>query len=282
MAAGTDIAKISATGTGNGELQLQTGNTTALTINTSANVGIGTSTPTQQLQVKGILALEPTDGANPWLIYTHTDDQLQFNANDGAGNAEMVIIGGSGSDLGNVGIGSVSPTGVLHIMRASDLAEATAHMKIEGDGYTAAHWLDGTAYYIGQNSGSRDLRMYNSVESAGVALEDSGDTSWGTFSDERAKTDISEISGALEKLKDVRCVNYRFKTDPSNRKIRLGVIAQDLIGKYDEVLATSQGWGDLIDDENEYYSVRYTELIPPLIKAVQELSAKVDALENSN
>jgi len=182
---------------------------------------------------------------------------------------------------GRVGIGT-TPDGQLHVKNSVNGTEAAPQLKITGgvSNYSCHVFLDATACYIGQNSSIRDLRMYNTVESAGVALDTSGDTAWGTFSDERVKRDITEITGGLGKLKDVRCVNYRFIDDPDDRPIRIGVIAQDLVGKVDEALSLGAGWGSVKEDDNEYYSVRYTELIPPLIKAVQELSEKVTALEN--
>tara|TARA_R110000823_G_scaffold50381_7_gene126389 strand:+ start:47 stop:250 length:204 start_codon:yes stop_codon:yes gene_type:complete len=66
--------------------------------------------------------------------------------------------------------------------------------------------------------------------------------------------------------------------DPETQGKRLGLIAQDLLGVFDEAVYKGQGWGDLIQDDNEYYSVTYTDMIPPIIAAIQELSKKIDAL----
>ncbi len=55
--------------------------------------------------------------------------------------------------------------------------------------------------------------------------------------------------------------------DESDSKKRLGVIAQDLVGKYDEAVNASKRSDD---DETEYLSVQYTDLVPVLIKALQE------------
>lgn len=57
-------------------------------------------------------------------------------------------------------------------------------------------------------------------------------------------------------------------------KLHLGIIAQDI----DEVLP-EQEYGILTRDKNGFLMVHYHELICPLIKAVQELSNKVDILE---
>ena len=179
---------------------------------------------------------------------------------------------------GDVGIGETAPTAKLHITESNNLTENDPHVRIEGAGYSGFHWLDGTAYYIGQNSASRQVRIYSGAETAGVALVN-GSTSWGTFSDERLKYDVENIENAVETLSGLRTVKYRLNNvDAPDAKKKLGVIAQDLEGVLDEVVDTTM----LNDDDTEYMSVRYTELIPVLIKAIQELSSKNDALETQN
>ena len=56
------------------------------------------------------LTLKTTDDqANNWVVYTHTNDSLEFNYN-GSGNAEVVI-----ANTGKVGIGLTNPTAKLTI-----------------------------------------------------------------------------------------------------------------------------------------------------------------------
>ena len=178
---------------------------------------------------------------------------------------------------GRVGIGVGDPSGILHVKNAANLTESGAHIQIEGSGYGGFHFLDATAYYIGQNSAGRTLRLYSSAETAGAELA-AGGTSFGTFSDERVKKDVVKIEDALSGLLKLRCVKFNYKLDPESQSKRLGLIAQDLLGIFDEAVYKGQGWGDLIQDENEYYSVTYTDMIPPIIAAIQELSKKIDAL----
>ena len=185
---------------------------------------------------------------------------------------------------GNVGIGTSSPTADLHVRRAADGTESNAHFKISGGAstYTAHHWLDATAYYIGQNSTGRRVRIYSGTESSGVNLNANA-TSWGTFSDERLKYDVEPVENAVESLSNLRTVKYRLKdVDSAEDKKKLGLMAQDLVGVLDEVIDPVKKTGD----DTEYMSVRYTELIPVLVKAIQEqqtliesLTARIAALE---
>ena len=182
-------------------------------------------------------------------------------------------------------VGATTPYARLHVKEAANKSEADAHVAIEGLGYSAYHWLDANAYYIGQNSAIRAVRIYSGTETAGVALTN-GSTSWGTFSDERLKYDVEPINNALQSLSELRTIKYRLKDvdEPDSQK-KLGVVAQDLVGVLDEVVEPLQRNGD----DTEYMAVRYTELVPVLIKAVQEqqdiienLKSRIEQLEGAN
>jgi hypothetical protein len=177
---------------------------------------------------------------------------------------------------GNVGVGITSPTANLHVRATTDGTEANAHFKIEGavSTYIAHHWLDSNAYYIGQNSSFRALRIYSGAESSGVNLS-SGGTSWGTFSDERLKYDVEPVENAVESLSNLRTVKYRLKdVDSAEDKKKIGLMAQDLVGVLDEVIDPVKKTGD----DTEYMSVRYTELVPVLVKAIQEQQTLIESL----
>ena len=63
------------------------------------------------------------------------------------------------------------------------------------------------------------------------------------------------------------------------------MIAQDIETVITDLGKTTTQFAPLIkntlEDGTERYGLRYTELLSPLIKAVQELSAKVVALESA-
>ena len=109
-------------------------------------------------------------------------------------------------------------------------------------------------------------------------------------SDYRLKENISQLEGSsLDKLMGMNVVKYRlknyevnlgdtatmphyaFKSDsPLLNSDHFGLIAQELEEIYPELVT---------EGEDGYLSINYIELIPILIKSVQELKAKVDALE---
>ena len=91
-------------------------------------------------------------------------------------------------------------------------------------------------------------------------------------SDRNAKKDIVKSDLGLTFINAVEPVSYKFKT---GSRTHYGVIAQDL----ETVLDGKDFAGLTKDTETGNYGVRYTELISPLIKAVQELSAEVNTLK---
>jgi hypothetical protein len=89
-------------------------------------------------------------------------------------------------------------------------------------------------------------------------------------SDERLKNIIQPITGVLEGLSTLNSYEFQFKDimkpESLKGKTRYGLIAQELEGVFPHVVENDYKIGEEI-----YKSVRYTELIPILVKANQEL-----------
>ena len=109
------------------------------------------------------------------------------------------------------------------------------------------------------------------------ALEVTGDITALSASDRRLKDNISPITKALEKVNSISGNTFRWNDSMTNYHLHrkgnaVGVIAQEIeaLGLPELVTTRSDG----------YKAVKYEKLVPLLIEAVKELSAKVDALEN--
>jgi len=117
-------------------------------------------------------------------------------------------------------------------------------------------------------------------------------------SDIRAKTEITPSVLGLDFIKSLNPVSYKFKvggnqvdketgevTAIPGARTHFGLLAQEVKASLDE-LAPGQdfsGWVLMdMDDPDSYQGLRYDSFIAPMIKAIQELSAKVKALEESN
>jgi len=94
-------------------------------------------------------------------------------------------------------------------------------------------------------------------------------------SDERLKENITPIENAVDKINQMGGYNYDwkegFETIHSHKGHDLGVIAQEVQSVLPEVVT---------ERETGYLAVDYVKLVPVLIEAIKELSAKIKELEN--
>jgi len=91
-------------------------------------------------------------------------------------------------------------------------------------------------------------------------------------SDARMKKDVEDINYGLSQIVKLRPVSYKWKSG-SDTKIHLGIIAQEA----EDVIPNIVYHGEKAD---EPLGVNYSELIPVLIKADQELKGQNDELRD--
>ena len=99
------------------------------------------------------------------------------------------------------------------------------------------------------------------------------------LSDIKLKENITDATPKLDKLMQVRVVNFNLKTDPNIKQI--GVIAQELQEVFPGLVEENYDR----DSDNKLngettLGVKYSVFVPMLIKAIQELTARVQYLEN--
>lgn len=108
-----------------------------------------------------------------------------------------------------------------------------------------------------------------------VTIYDGGTAIWntGTFaSDANLKTDIANNTDGLSKIKALRVVDYCWKSDSvlaDGGKRHTGFIAQEVV----------QVIPDAAEQVGTTWLAYHDKIVPQLVKAVQELSAEVDALK---
>lgn len=93
-----------------------------------------------------------------------------------------------------------------------------------------------------------------------------------TASDVRFKQDISPISLGLNFINQLRPVEYSKKNDAKMRK-EWGLIAQEVVQVLDQNQYANAGIVASDMSKDNYLSIRYDDLIAPIIKSIQELSA---------
>jgi hypothetical protein len=129
-----------------------------------------------------------------------------------------------------------------------------------GNGFGIINELSGTSWSM-YSFISGDLGLFESDSLKGRFDNVSGN--YTVTSDRRLKTDVRDIDNAHERVLALRPRSYRFRADASGERQYYGFIAQEL----EEVLP------DLVHRESEtgLRSVSYTEVIPLLVAAHQEI-----------
>ena len=244
------------------------GATTTAGDNTSVGYGSLSSNTTgaSNTAVGSFALLSNTTGANNVAVGR---DALGGNTT-GASNTAVGYQAGSGitTGAGNLMIGVTCTT------------EATT-----GSNNTCVNALNGGNRLFGLTTESnRILIGYNGVTNAYVQV------AWTVISDARDKTDVVDAPYGLSFVQELRPVQYRWdrrnkyengQPDGTHKedKKQLGFLAQDVIAlekKYGGV-AKDLLIGD--DEHDETLKITETKMIPVLVKAIQELSAQVTALQ---
>jgi hypothetical protein len=101
--------------------------------------------------------------------------------------------------------------------------------------------------------------------------------SYGAISDERVKENITDANPQLDKLNEVKIRNFnRIGSDLK----QIGVIAQELESVFPNLVAERMcDDGDPLEKGEMIKKVKMSVFVPIVMKAIQELSAKVEALE---
>jgi hypothetical protein len=279
--------------TGRG-IQFQSGGSNTMLINSAGNVGIGTASPSAPLTITSNASGDNTrligraaDGFS-FLTFRNNADTTT-NGNIGVSDSQNMIFYTSTTErmritsAGDVMIGNalspVSSRGELRI--GGNSAGSRISMGISGTNYSALVTDSGGNVYLVNEFNDSAIKLLMINFNNGVYLSQSA-TSWTSNSDERLKNINGTIENAVDKLMTLRAVNYSWKND-ENQKENLGLIAQDVEKVFPEVI-DSNTLTNLDENEDadktEYLGVRYQELVPVLIKAIQELKTEIDSLKN--
>lgn len=105
--------------------------------------------------------------------------------------------------------------------------------------------------------------------SAGVSLAYGGN-SWASLSDERHKDIIAPIGNAVSAVGALRAVIGKYKSDKEGTR-RSFLIAQDVQSVFPEAVDSS---------DQDFLKLSYTDVIPLLVAAINELSLEVAALKS--
>jgi hypothetical protein len=155
----------------------------------------------------------------------------------------------------------------------SDLGNYNTALGFEAD-FASGNLLNAMALGAGAVASANNSVVIGNTSVTSIG----GQVGWSTFSDARLKTNIEENTLGMDFIKGLRTVSYEY-TAAGQQGIRYhGLIAQDV-----DRLASEMGvnFSGVVRPENaqSYYSLRYSEFVIPLIKAVQEQQVQMDKME---
>jgi hypothetical protein len=274
--------------------------TQAMTLDASGNLGVGTTSPGSFDAVADNLVVGTTSGNNGitiaagtagsstinfadsttgggqyagYIDYQHNGDYMRFGTNNGTERARI-------DSSGNLLVGTTS---------TSTTANSGLKMLIAADGANTAKYsvvtsasTNSTYSYMHYSTGASAYRMY--VGDGGTIYATS--TTITAISDQRLKENIRDLDDGLDVVMALKPRKFDWKEGKgASIKNARGFIAQE----FEQVLPDMiEEWLDPAPEGEEPYKAVNANLIPTLVKAIQEqqaliqsLTARIAALESN-
>ena len=287
--------------------------TPSVFVNKNKNVGLGTVWPDAPLDIRSNRNADSWSKGNSIFNVLHDNNAgayygMSFAVSalhgDGIIQTYNVANGNAQYDLrlqpsgGNVGIGTTTPEGSLHINTASNGEIIIGEL---GSGQA-------TAPVCIRDYGNQQIHFYYSTTRVGSITSTSSSTAYNTSSDYRLKENVIPLVSALERVNDLPVYRFNFITDTEKtvdgffaHEVQ-SVVPEAITGVKDEIedigIITNIEDGKTIKSgvteptklkegtewtytgsRPVYQSIDQSKLVPLLTRCIQELSAKNDALE---
>ena len=269
----------------NGKIRFNIGGTAsgdeAMRIHSNGYVGIGTNSPSVNLHINedsansyGYLRLE---GANRggWIQMYDGSNAVSSILTDQSGNMYLQTASGYGNNDPSTRM-TIEAGGNIHVEASSTGSE----FKVDstgsgGNDVGLSTKLPGYNANIYSNFFSTGNNIYFVLAGSYVGYI-AGNGNYYP-SDSRLKKDVTDLSGSLDKIKQLRGVNFKWideRTDGNN----IGFIAQEVESVIPEVVGDG-GLPNTEDGEAPMKNVSYEHIVPHLVEAIKELEARVKELE---
>ena len=202
----------------------------------------------------------------------------------GGSTAERMRI----TSTGNVGIGTTNPASLLQVYATTSSAGGNTAMFQAPNIGSSASWIHygttGDIYWrsaattgkvtlqdsggnVGIGTGSPSYMLHVNGSVAGVGA-------YNALSDIRYKKDVQSLAHSLAKILAIRGVTYKWiDEDKYGGQTQIGVIAQEIEKIVPEVVTTGS---------DGVKRVKYADLIPLVIEAMQEQNAELELLKTDS
>ena len=230
----------------------------------------------------------PTNG-----MYLSAANTLDFATN--STNQLSISSGGAATFSGDISARSgVIDSRVFKIYEASAARGGLYPYNLvlgSGTDYSLGIFSEGEIFMASGGSSTKKLVMTSggevyiagTTDQGAYNLQCNGTGVWGAGayvngSDLRLKEDIKPILSGLDYVNKMNPVSFKYLESYSrDRSIQTGFIAQEL----KEVFKDEEWVEGIVQKGSNHYNVAYQNIIPILVKAIQELKAEIDILKNN-
>lgn len=223
----------------------------------------------------GLIMGDNYDGSNRILL--RDSNTIEFETN---GSERMRISSG-----GNLAVGTTTATHRLEVLSTlanyasgrvtnntgSGSTEYGFISQLNGDPNNTTNYL-----YLGGSPSTTRFVVYSNGNVANT------NNSYGAYSDVKLKENIVDANPQLEKIKQLQVRNFNLKTEPDKKLI--GLVAQEAELIFPKLIDETEDTennenGAIVKTGETTKSIKYSVFVPVLIKAIQELSTKLEAAE---
>jgi hypothetical protein len=173
----------------------------------------------------------------------------------GTNDTERMRIDASGSLL--VGTTNSNPVNLADHRLVVELNSSTAGIAVGADGLVDSRQV---------------MTFYNDNGTAGTIVTSGSSTAYNTSSDYRLKENVDYTWNATTRLKQLKPARFNFIADETNTLVD-GFLAHEVSSIVPEAISGEK-------DGTEMQGIDQSKLVPLLVKTIQELEARITALES--
>ena len=282
----------------NNAVKFNIGAAETMRIDSSGNLGLGTDSPSTLLDVRGEISV--AYNANYGIRFYNQDrnnwSSIGNNIASGSTAANLAFKDSTGEVMRLAG-------GRLLVGATAAVSGADANGRLQVSQSVASN----TCIMVAENTASSGnlscirarFRNYapNNIYNAFLQCDDSSTNRFtlrsngglanysannANLSDRNAKKNITAAANTWDRVKEWEIVNYRYKDQPDDADLNLGVIAQQVNESCPEVVTVFQEAKEATETEpaqEERLGVKEQQMHWMAIKALQEAIAKIETLE---